>query len=112
MFTTVLAATIDDVNPIMVVANYGVLGLFSYLLITGRIYTKSTVDVLNSQIQDLQRIINAFQSTTTNQTLPALARSTEVLAALPQEGASIKELSQLVSRLEELAADDGKKSGR
>lgn len=106
--TTVLVTTVDDVNPFMVLANYGVLGIFTFLFVTKKIHTQSTVDVLHDQIMSLERIISAFQSATTNQTLPALARSTEVLDALPNEGESIRELNALITRLEELAGPEKK----
>lgn len=90
-------------DPLAIILNYGILGVFFVLAITGRIYLKPHVDDLNKRIDSLEAIIKEFQTASRN-TVPALSRATDVLEALPtQDGISVAEMRTLISRLEELA---------
>ena len=94
-------------EPLAVILNYGVLGIFFVLAITGQIYLKPHVNDLNKRIDAQAEIIREFQRATTTQTIPALGRATEVLEAQlhPHEGASVESLGALITRLEELAGE-------
>lgn len=97
-----------EADPVSIIVNYGALGIFVMLFVTGQVRTKSEVDGLKEQITALRNIIQAFQSTTTRQTLPALTRSAEVLEAIPQNDIAMRDLSTLITRLEELAEGEGR----
>lgn len=110
IFLMVQEVQMDLVGYIL---NYGVLGIAMLALVTGRVYTKPHVDALNERIRSLENIVTAFQSTTQNQTLPALNRFADVLEAPEQQrdlaAGSLVELDVLLTRLEERLNEGGRK---
>lgn len=104
----ILPLATSTADPILILANYGALGIMLVLILTGTVRTKSEVENRDKQIADKektiadqQRIIDAFTANITGQTLPALAKSTHVLEQLPRgEAAIITELQRLALLLE------------
>ena len=100
-----MAATAD---PLAVLVNYGALGIFLICILTGLVRTRSEVENRDKQLEQLQktienqqRMIDAFTMNLTGQTIPALARSTQVLEQLPRgESAIIAELQRVAGLLE------------
>lgn len=93
------------------ILNYGVLGIATLALVTGRVYTKAHVDALNARISSLEAIVAAFQRTTKEQTLPALARFADVLES-PEEqrraaAEGLGDLDRLLTRLEDRLNEGG-----
>lgn len=94
-------------DPTTILINYGALGIMLGLVATGWFRTKSEVQALQRQIDDYRAIIAGFQAQA-NQAVPALARSAQVLEAIPnKEAGFLDEIRQtearmvaLVSRLE------------
>lgn len=96
-----------DAEPLTILVNYGALGIVVLGFVTGHIRTKAEVTGLEHQITSLRNIIAAFQTAATQQTIPALTRSAEVLEAIPQNDAtSLRDMEALIRRLEELAGRD------
>lgn len=108
---TIPKATSAD--PVAVLLNYGALGIFLVCILTGLVRTKSELEnrdkqleAKDRQIADLQRIVDAFTANLTGQTLPALARSTQVLEQLPRgESAIFAKLERLADVLEGMKID-------
>jgi hypothetical protein len=99
-------------DPTTILINYGALGIMLVFVMTGQFRTKSEVQNLREQIADYRAIIAGFQAQA-NQAVPALARSAQVLEAIPnKEAGLLEEIRQaeermvaLVTRLEAAAGD-------
>lgn len=108
----------ENASPLAILLNYGVLGIIVVLLISGWVRTKPEVDGLKEQIEDLKgqlaerdRVAEAMRVQLTQQTLPAMARSAQVLETIPQtagdEKQLVKELQALISQLKDFRDDEG-----
>ena len=92
-----------DADPLLILLNYGVAGVMLVLFATGMVRTRAEVQDLRTTIADQSKLIDAMRQQLTGQTLPALARSAQVLEAFPtSEQQLITELRTTVKRLEEL----------
>lgn len=92
-----------DIDPIAWLVNYGVAGIVILLFVTGQIRTKAEVRSLERQIEAKDQAISAFQAQLSTNTLPALARSAEVLETIPaSERASYQELRRASAGIAEL----------
>lgn len=108
-----LVPMVTQADPLAILLNYGGLGIFLVLLITGQVRTKSEVENYKAQLTQQQRIIDAFTMNITGQTLPALAKSTQVLEHLPRgEAAIISELQRVAALLQEMKSDGDSNSGQ
>lgn len=101
--------------------NGGALGVIMLLVVTGQLRTKAEVNQLNARIVSLEaqlgqkdELIKAFQTQLTGQTLPALARSAQVIEHLPHNEAAVRDelrltrdrVSELASQLSSLLGKD------
>jgi type II secretory pathway pseudopilin PulG len=99
-------------DPTTILINYGALGIMLVFVMTGQFRTKSEVQNLQRQIEDYREIIRGFQAQA-NQAVPALARSAQVLEAIPNKEAGVLEeirqaeqrMVALVARLEAASGD-------
>lgn len=83
-FPALLAvASPSDPNPLMVLINYGALGIIVILYVTGMIPSKGEVKLLKEQNTEYRTIIDRFQTVISTSTLPALQRQAQVLEAIP-----------------------------
>lgn len=98
-------------EPWSVFLNYGVIGAILILAAFGWISFKPHVDSLNKRIDAQAEIIREFQMAGRS-VVQAQGRVTDVLEQLPANDVSVKELHELVSRLEELAGPDGGSKAR
>lgn len=91
-------------DPVTILINYGALGIMLVFVMTGQFRTKSEVQNLQRQIDDYRAIIQGFQAAS-NQAVPALARSAQVLEAIPRQGAgTLDEIRQAEARMVALVA--------
>lgn len=98
-------ATDTSTDPVAWLVNYGVAGIVIVLLVTGQLRTKTEVTLLERQMAQKDRVIEAFQQQLTSHTLPALAESTRVLEAIPSsESALLIELHRVRADAEALVA--------
>lgn len=89
-------------DPVTILINYGALGIMLIFVMTGQFRTKSEVQNLQRQIDDYRTIIAGFQAQA-NQAVPALARSAQVLEAIPnKEAGFLEEIRQTEARMVEL----------
>lgn len=96
------AAEVAD--PTTILINYGALGIMLVFVMTGQFRTKSEVQNLREQIDDYRTIIHGFQAQA-NQAVPALARSAQVLEAIPnKEAGFLEEIRQTEARMVALVA--------
>jgi hypothetical protein len=87
------------VDPLTILVNYGARGIMLGLVATGWFRTRGEVQVLKDQNAELREIITRFQTQAT-QTVPALARSVQVLEAIPnKEAGSLEEIRQIEARI-------------
>ena len=97
-------SVVASADPATILINYGALGIMLVFVMTGQFRTKSEVQNLQRQIEDYRQIIHAFQ-TQANQAVPALARSAQVLEAIPsKEAALLEEVRQAEARMVSLVA--------
>lgn len=109
----VLETTVSD--PLAWLVNLGVAGIVIVLLVTGQLRTKWEVNALDKRIADQDKVIKEFQDALIGQTLPALARSAQVLEAIPSSERGLQDelhqtrgdMAELISRLERLAKGEG-----
>lgn len=107
-------SVVASADPTTILINYGALGIMLVFVMTGQFRTKSEVQNLQRQIDDYRTIIQGFQAQA-NQAVPALARSAQVLEAIPnKEAGFLDEIRQaearmvaLVSRLEAATRQGG-----
>lgn len=98
-------------DPVAWLVNLGVAGIVIVLLVTGRLRTGKEVEHLLEEIAAKDQIISAFQAQLTGHTLPALARSAQVLEAIPTSEHALmsqlrdaqREVADLAVRLERLS---------
>lgn len=108
-----LETTVSD--PLTWLVNLGVAGIVIVLLVTGQLRTKWEVNALMKQIADQEQVIRDFQDALIGKTLPALARSAQVLEAIPSSERGLQddlhqtrgEMAELIARLEQLARGEG-----
>lgn len=99
-----LFAVVSSADPTAILVNYGFGGVMILLVITGQLRTKSEVQNLQRQIDDYRAIIQGFQAQA-NQAVPALARSAQVLEAIPnKEAGFLDEIRQTETRMVALVA--------
>lgn len=99
-----LFSAVTSTDPTTVLINYGALGIMLGLVATGWFRTKSEVQALQRQIDDYRAIIAGFQAQA-NQAVPALARSAQVLEAIPnKEAGFLDEIRQAEARMVDLVA--------
>lgn len=89
-------------DPLAWLVNLGVAGIVIVLLVTGKLRTGKEVEHLLAEIAAKDQVIAAFQQQLTGNTLPALARSTQVLEAIP---ASDRLLHQQVRQAQQEVAE-------
>lgn len=94
-----LFSVVEAGDPLTILVNYGALGIMVIFVMTGQFRTKSEVQALQRQIDDYRTIIHGFQAQA-NQAVPALARSAQVLEAIPTQGAGVlDEIRQIEARI-------------
>ena len=91
-------------DPLSWLINLGVAGIVIVLLITGKLRTGKEVDHLLDEIEKKDEVIAAFQAQLTGHTLPAMARSAQVLEHLPTAERSVyAELRQMQTDIVDIA---------
>ena len=99
-----LFSVVSSADPTTILINYGALGIMLVFVMTGQFRTKSEVQALRDQIADYRAIISGFQAQA-NQAVPALARSAQVLEAIPnKEAGMLDEMRQTEARMVDLVA--------
>lgn len=99
-----LFAAVESADPATILINYGALGVIVVLYVSGLIPSKNEVKNLKEQNAELRAIIAAFQAQA-SQTVPALARSAQVLEAIPTQAAgSLEEVRQTEARMLDILA--------
>jgi hypothetical protein len=99
-----LFSVASSADPTTILINYGALGIMLLFVMTGQFRTKSEVQNLREQIADYRAIIAGFQAQA-NQAVPALARSAQVLEAIPNKEAGVlEEIRQAEQRMVALVA--------
>lgn len=84
------AATTAATDPLSLLLDFGPLGIIVVLYVVGYIPSRGQVADLKAQNAELREIIARFQ-TQASQTVPALARSAQVLEAIPSKEAGFLE---------------------
>lgn len=106
MMTPLLYPLASTADPLAVLVNYGAIGIMLAMFVLGRLHSDRELNDLKEQNAKLTAALTQLQSSLTQQTLPALTRSTQVLEALPANDiALISELQKTVARLEALARE-------
>lgn len=104
MLLNVLAGTTPVSDPLAWLVNLGVAGIVIVLLVTGKLRTGKEVEHLLAELAAKDQLIAAFQQQLTGTTLPALARSTAVLEAIPSsERVMHQQLRQAQQEVADLA---------
>jgi len=103
MALLILWATAESVDPIAFLVNYGVAGVVIGLLVTGQLRTKFEVRGLERQIEAKDQVISEFQAQLSTNTLPALARSAQILETFPaSEREAYREMRQASAGIAQL----------
>jgi hypothetical protein len=100
-------------DPLAWLVNLGVAGIVIVLLVTGKLRTGKEVDHLLEEIAAKDQVIAAFQLQLTGTTLPALARSAQVLEAIPASDRALhqrlrdaqEQVAHLARQLEQLTRE-------
>jgi hypothetical protein len=89
-----------EANPVNVLLNYGVAGIGLFMFAAGRIFSKSTVDRLESRIMEQDRQLELLTRTLANAALPALNTTTEVMReSVSTESALVAELRTAIQEM-------------
>lgn len=114
---TAMVFTAVAPDPMSVLINYGFGGLMILLIILGQLRTKAEVESLKEINAEQREIIRTFQNQMSTQTLPAMARSAQVLEAIPSKEAEMldelkethRAMSTLVDRVEAISREQEKR---
>lgn len=98
-------------DPLAWLVNVGVAGIVIILFVTGQIRTKSEVLRLESELDRANKVIDAIQQQLIGSTLPAMAKSTQVIENVPASEEALvarmrdsqRQADALIARLERLA---------
>lgn len=98
------AAEAVSTDPLSLLLDFGPLGIIVVLYVADYIPSRSQVKDLKAQNAELREIIARFQMQA-SQTVPALARSAQVLEAIPAKDAGfLDEIRQTEARIVALVA--------
>lgn len=71
-----------EATDLGLLAQYGLLGVMFALLLFGQVFPKHVVEEKNRRIEKLEAKVETYETTMQERILPALIKSTEVLAKM------------------------------
>lgn len=101
-----------DAEPVTILVNYGAIGFMLAMFVLGRLHSDRELNDLKEQNAKLIEALSRLQVAMSSSAVPALARSAQVLEAIPNnETVLVSELQKTVARLEALVAGSKEKDG-